>query len=97
MLVKSEDLDRVRPGVYAQIILHDDIMLSGYIGTDPANAELLRFDSFLRNDHGQLQEISLRLEPGDLVNVHILHDPPEFSDAEGYSLRLPAGFFPHLR
>ncbi|MDR0533911.1 MAG: hypothetical protein LBH01_08150 [Verrucomicrobiales bacterium] len=95
--MKSEDLARVRTGVYAQIILYNDIMLSGYIGSDPAQPELLRFDSFLPNDYGQLQEISLKLEPGDLINVHILHDPPEFSDTEGNNVRLPNGFFPHLK
>jgi hypothetical protein len=91
--MNPEMLAKMRGGSFAQVTIQDDATVSGWLGQDLEEGEFLRLDGMILSEGGYLQQISLRLLPGDIRAVRFLPESPLFMDVDGNVLTMERGFF----
>ena len=90
--MNPELLNRIKTGAFVNLILKEEVSLSGYAGADTDSPSLIRFDSMLLNSQGYLEKISLQLAEDDIATVHFLPEAPHFVDTDGHEIQMENGF-----
>ncbi|MEM6884720.1 MAG: hypothetical protein AAF571_06775 [Verrucomicrobiota bacterium] len=87
---------RIRAGEFATVVIEEETRFTGYIATDPEQPDALRMDGYILSETGNLQQISIALQPDEIYHITFLPEPPEFIAEDGTSILMEKGFFPGL-
>lgn len=92
----NEEIAVFRLGNFAIFKLKGGPSISGFAKSDPAHSELIRIDSMVIGNGGELEQLSLRLLPGEIESARKLNEPPIFEDSEGNTHIMPQNFWPDI-